>query len=208
MPNGGSVCCNECAYGRAQNRQCDINGTDVTRFFLCRSFRKPHQSHTAARQQWRMLNRLAPGIVYRIENSYPVVGLAPKPAFQIQPVSCLFTPRNENEKYYIKAARGANAEAIVTAEGYFVVRKNSKMADDETYTTPTCAKRMRAQLKNNEVVVDYRFVQDHIFKTPSSAASVVLGRSANGLIEWKQKDGTPLAKNKPPRVRFVVKEAL
>ncbi|MFG0297460.1 MAG: DUF4357 domain-containing protein, partial [Maioricimonas sp. JB045] len=33
---------------------------------------------------------------------------------------------------------------------------------------------------------------DYLFKTPSGAASVVLGRTANGWIEWKTADGRTL----------------
>jgi hypothetical protein len=32
---------------------------------------------------------------------------------------------------------------------------------------------------------DLAFTQDHTFSSPSTAASVVLGRSANGRLEWK-----------------------
>lgn len=41
----------------------------------------------------------------------------------------------------------------------------------------------------------YRFTKDWIFGSPSAAAAVCLGRSANGLIEWKDKSGTSLKDN-------------
>ena len=31
----------------------------------------------------------------------------------------------------------------------------------------------------------FRFTQDYVFSSPSTAAAVVLGRSANGRIEWR-----------------------
>lgn len=37
-----------------------------------------------------------------------------------------------------------------------------------------------------------KFVSDYIFSSPSAAAGVVLGRRANGWIEWKFKDGKTL----------------
>lgn len=37
-----------------------------------------------------------------------------------------------------------------------------------------------------------RFTQDYAFSSPSTAASVVLGRSANGRIEWKDAQGRTL----------------
>jgi len=36
------------------------------------------------------------------------------------------------------------------------------------------------------------FEKDYLFSSPSAAAAVVMGRSANGLIEWVSKDGKPL----------------
>lgn len=41
-----------------------------------------------------------------------------------------------------------------------------------------------------------QFETDHEFGSPSEAASVILGQSANGKMEWRAKDGTPLGKIK------------
>ena len=38
------------------------------------------------------------------------------------------------------------------------------------------------------------FTQDYSFNSPSAAAAVVLGRTANGRVEWKDKSGTSLKK--------------
>jgi hypothetical protein len=35
----------------------------------------------------------------------------------------------------------------------------------------------------------FEFAQDYTFSAPSTAAAVVLGRSANGRIEWKAAGG-------------------
>ena len=51
-------------------------------------------------------------------------------------------------------------------------------------------------LINDQVVVasgeKYVFEKDYVFPSPSQAAGVLLGRSANGWIEWKNKDGKTL----------------
>ena len=39
---------------------------------------------------------------------------------------------------------------------------------------------------------DYAFTQDYTFSSPSTVASVVLGRSANGRLEWKDAQGRAL----------------
>lgn len=36
------------------------------------------------------------------------------------------------------------------------------------------------------------FTDDYIFSSPSTAAIMVMGRNANGLSEWKSKDGKTL----------------
>ena len=40
--------------------------------------------------------------------------------------------------------------------------------------------------------VHYRLTQDYTFSSPSLAAAVMLGRSANGRTEWKDTNGDTL----------------
>lgn len=50
---------------------------------------------------------------------------------------------------------------------------------------------------NGVLLVDdgrYRFTQNYTFSAPSTVAAVVLGRSANGRVEWKAADGRTLKK--------------
>ncbi len=55
---------------------------------------------------------------------------------------------------------------------------------------------LRQELIGNGVLVTdpegFRFAQDYVFSSPSTAAAVVLGRSANGRIEWKDGLGRTL----------------
>lgn len=55
---------------------------------------------------------------------------------------------------------------------------------------------MRKELLENELIKEDNgkliFVSDYLFSSPSAAAAVVMGRSANGLIEWKDKFGKDL----------------
>lgn len=54
----------------------------------------------------------------------------------------------------------------------------------------------KEKLLTDGVLIDngltYSFTEDCIFGSPSTAAAVVMGRSANGLIEWKLKNGVTL----------------
>lgn len=101
---------------------------------------------------------------------------------------------SKQDKYLIDAARGAVATGITTTEG-FVVFKGSKIASTEVPSMPESFKKKRAQIISENVVIDFEFTQDYLFSSPSTAAAVVMGRSANGLKEWKLKDGSNLGEN-------------
>jgi len=98
-------------------------------------------------------------------------------------------------EFHISGARGAEARAIVTAEGV-VVLEGSLAAVDEVPTTPDSTRRLRAKLTQEGALVlqdsHYRFERDVLFATPSSAACVVLGRSANGRVELVDQAGRTL----------------
>ena len=102
--------------------------------------------------------------------------------------------RQENElgitaQYrYIQAARGAEATGIQTSEG-FVVLKGSKIASSETNSCPKQIISLRNQLKIDGIIdCNWTFTEDKVFSSLSTAAGVVMGRSANGLTEWRTKE--------------------
>jgi hypothetical protein len=102
----------------------------------------------------------------------------------------------KQEYYFIKAVRGAEATAVLTSEG-MVVRKGSKIAISEVPSMPQSFHSKREKLLNEGIVKDFVFTKDYLFSSPSTAAAVVMGRSANGLIEWKRNDGSTLKDNQP-----------
>lgn len=74
MPNGGQICCHYCTYNTGIRTAkyfdiCDIWGIECTPYIICRAFRMQKQSHSDARKQWPLLNKLKPGIVYSINNN-------------------------------------------------------------------------------------------------------------------------------------------
>ncbi|WP_439114592.1 GIY-YIG nuclease family protein [Hydrogenophaga sp.] len=121
----------------------------------------------------------------------PVLGVhafeqaAPVPAGKVAPVlSCkgkgvLATGYEATQGFVVKAGSQAVAEAVPSmaqhVRGMFDVRQ---------------------ELIANGVLAQeaglYRFTQDYSFSSPSTAAAVVLGRSANGRIEWKDAQGRTL----------------
>ena len=98
----------------------------------------------------------------------------------------------EDGRLFIKSSRGANAIGKVVADG-FAVLKDSVVAD---YTVPSIPKNiadLRSQLfENGTIGSNNTFLKDYVFSSPSYAASVVMGRSANGKSEWKNRNGETL----------------
>lgn len=94
--------------------------------------------------------------------------------------------------FYINAARGANAKGQMTNEG-FVVLKDSEIATSLTNSFPKNWISLRQGLIDDGIVIPinnkFIFKEDYLFSSPSAAAAVVMGRSANGLTEWKLNDG-------------------
>lgn len=102
----------------------------------------------------------------------------------------------KQEKYIISAARGANASSVITSEG-IVVLKDSLIATSEVPSIPKIVTKKRNELINSGVIKEFKFTKDYLFSSPSTAAAVVMGRSANGLIEWKKEDGSTIKDNQP-----------
>lgn len=87
MPNGGSICCAHCANASSAKHRCEIFGTEVSPFYLCRMFRLADQAVEEARAKWPTLLEMEPGAVYEIDNSYPSQGTARRIAFRMAPTS-------------------------------------------------------------------------------------------------------------------------
>ena len=94
--------------------------------------------------------------------------------------------------FFIVAARGANAKGQLTNEG-FVVLKESEIANSITNSFPKNWKELRDSLIENGTIQQIQdkliFTKDCLFSSPSAAAAIVMGRSANGLTEWKLDNG-------------------
>ena len=106
-----------------------------------------------------------------------------------------FRPQQKQDLFYIKAARGADGIGEQTSDG-FVVFKKSKAAATIVNSMSSNLITYRKNLIDEGVLVDkvdyFEFSDDYIFSSPSTAAGMVMGRNANGLSEWKNKDGKSL----------------
>lgn len=103
-----------------------------------------------------------------------------------------FKPKQKQEVFFIKAARGADGQGKPTSDG-FVVFKNSKAAATIVNSMTPNYISYRQKLIDEGVLLSksgyYEFSEDYIFSSPSAAAVIVMGRSANGLTEWKTRSG-------------------
>ena len=106
-----------------------------------------------------------------------------------------FKPKQKQEIFFIKAARGADGQGEPTSDG-FVVFKNSKAAAIIVNSMTPNFITYRNKLIDEGALVNkgeyFEFVDDYIFSSPSTAAVMVMGRNANGLTEWKNRDGKTL----------------
>ncbi len=82
-----------------------------------------------------------------------------------------------------------------TAQG-FVVFSGSTVAAEIGNSLSWSQRKQREDLLKTGVLQSdgavLRFTQDYVFSSPSTAASLIHGRSANGRIEWKAADGRTL----------------
>ncbi|HWP30896.1 MAG TPA: GIY-YIG nuclease family protein [Fimbriimonadales bacterium] len=92
-------------------------------------------------------------------------------------------------------AKGIDARGVDSPEG-FVVRAGSQAVKDEVPSIHAYLTELRKSLLVQGVLKEadacYVFTQDYTFDSPSTAAGVILGRSANGRVEWKDSKGHTL----------------
>ncbi len=98
------------------------------------------------------------------------------------------------------SAKGIEARGQETAAGFVVLEKSEAVGNDKL--TPSLlayfshVKELRDELIRQGVMVpsgdNFVFTQDYVFGSPSTAAAVLMGRSANGRVDWKTQDGRTL----------------
>ncbi|MBN1324282.1 MAG: GIY-YIG nuclease family protein [Methanotrichaceae archaeon] len=92
-------------------------------------------------------------------------------------------------------AKGILARGYETSEG-FIVLKGSTVVCDEVASIHRYLSDLRKDLQSQGVLISrgdhLEFAQDYLFNSPSTAAGVVQGRSANGRIDWKDNSGMTL----------------
>jgi hypothetical protein len=102
---------------------------------------------------------------------------------------------NATSKEFLLSAKSLSARGYETSNG-FVVRQGSQAAKVEVPSIHGYLSDLRQSLTAQSLFADkgshYELTQDYAFNSPSTAAGVLTGRSANGRVEWKTKDGRTL----------------
>lgn len=91
-------------------------------------------------------------------------------------------------------SKGAEARGRRTPDGFVVYRGSTAVPEERSSAKKwPYVLALRNELIGNGTLIMtdgfYQFTKDTLFSSPSAAAAVVQGGSANGLTQWKTKDG-------------------
>ena len=77
-----------------------------------------------------------------------------------------------------------------------MVREGSQLVKEEVPSIHQYMTTLRKDFIEQGVIIEngqhLAFTQDQVFSPPSTAAVVILGRTANGRVEWKDQTGVTL----------------
>ena len=112
-------------------------------------------------------------------------------------------PEPNSLRYYIDSRRkGVCARCDVYSKRRVIVLAGSKAAKDASPSMGKHNAALRRELVDEKILVSIgdqlTFARNYEFKSPSAAASVILGISANGWINLKDKNGNTLKSNDSP----------
>lgn len=117
---------------------------------------------------------------------YPVIGVTAFEAAKVEAGSA--------QRLFIRA-KGVSATGYDTPAG-FVVMRGSEAVVDWVPSAHKYALALRDALVDRGVLVRnedrFVFAQDYAFDSPSAAAQVVQGRTANGRVDWRDEGGVSL----------------
>jgi hypothetical protein len=103
--------------------------------------------------------------------------------------------------YYLKAG-GCSAQGLDANTGFAVLKGSlacAEVAKSMEQYVPHYFRQRQDIIGDGilqKITGGYSFTKDYHFGSPSAAAAVCMGRSANGLIEWKDEFGTTLKDNR------------
>ncbi len=101
----------------------------------------------------------------------------------------------ESELFFCTGSE-ADGKGVYTQEGFVVLKGSSGRVKNVPSMKKWSLEKHRQKLLELGVVLEMEgrlvFQKDHLFNSPSMAAMAVMGRNANGWMEWKDKAGRTL----------------
>ena len=101
----------------------------------------------------------------------------------------------KDDVFYCRSS-GANGRGLYTQEGFVVLKGSVGRLENVPSLIGTAGERLRDRLLESGVMrADgdrVVFERDYLFKSPSMAALALMGRTCNGWVDWKTKDGKTL----------------
>lgn len=97
----------------------------------------------------------------------------------------------ESEKYIINS-KGITATLYETSEGFLITENSFAILETTKSIMETYIKLRKKLIETGNLVKEndkYRFAKSTVFSSLSAAAATVMGRQANGVIEWKTENG-------------------
>lgn len=158
---------------RKASRYSDENGNSGT---------KPH---TPAPLEADCLEIYATGHTLLATLGYPI----------FDPVAKAATSAKPDELFYCTAS-DTDGRGMYTEEGFVVLKGSIGRKKNVRSIVGTAGERLRNRLLESGVMrVDGEsvvFERDHLFRSPSMAALSLMGRTCNGWLDWKNKEGKTL----------------
>ena len=95
--------------------------------------------------------------------------------------------------------KGKNAIATgrMTNDGFVVYKDSTASTSISNAVLERNQKTIENLIQNGYLIqkddINYLFLKDYVFNSPSAASDIILGNSSNGWIKWKSDDGKSLA---------------
>lgn len=102
----------------------------------------------------------------------------------------------EDDRVFYCQGSGANGRGVYTSEGFVVLEGSTGRRENVPSIIGTATERSREKILASDAVnmddSSILFTKDYLFSSPSAAAIALMGRSANGWLEWKTAEGKTL----------------
>lgn len=109
-----------------------------------------------------------------------------------------------SEETFVCNASGASGRGLYTSDGFVVLKGSKGRREMVPSLIDTPSGNHRLSLVESGVLLEEGdmlvFTADHLFRTPSGAAIALLGRTANGWLEWRNDKGQTLDELKRQKV--------